>query len=374
MQVAKLFCVFVVISFSVCAQATQTFDVDSPHWSFGNDQATVSEIAGRKAIKITSGLAQLEGVMLENGRIEFDMYLPKERAFAYLLFRGQSKQEVEAIYLRSHKSKAPDAIQYAPIFQRRSAWQLYHGESGTGAAVFPSNQWFPVKVELLGQRMKVWVADMPDPVLDVKRLGHEPVAGWLAFRGFVPRTSDAKFSAYFSNLRVTKSTAPVKAEEQPVPLPTGQITRWRVSPAFDSKAGPINTIPETLRQTVWTTPEMRYNGVFEFLRSRPLPEGSRHWSVVAEVTLNAEQAQTCAVHFGFSDEITLSVNEQPILYQDASYRFADNRQQGVLHPDQLVAFVPLKAGDNLLRAVISDKFGGWGLSARMENCQHVSVR
>lgn len=373
-SVVRLFTTLLLLAYSVTTYSEQVFAPDSPNWKLENDQVTLDEIAGKKAIRIKTGRALLEGVLLENGTVEFDIYLPKERAFAYLYFRGESKQDVEALYIRTHKSKAPDAIQYAPVFQRRSAWQLYHGETGSAAAVFPSNTWFPVKVELAGQQMKVWVGDNPQPVLDIKHLGRTSAAGWLAFRGFVPRTSDAQYSAYFSELKVTKSSEQVFVESAPLPLPNGQITQWRVSPAFDSPVGPILTVPADLRNQPWSTPEMQYNGVFEFLRSRNIPKYSKHWSVVAEVTLIANAAQTCAVHFGYSDELTVSANEQLVLYRDDSYRFADNRQQGVMHPEQVIAYLPLQKGENILRAIVSDRFGGWGLSGRLQNCKGVEVR
>lgn len=373
-SIVRLVTTLSLLAYSFCANSEQTFAPNSPNWKLEGDQVTLDEIDGKKALKIRTGRALLEGVLLENGTVEFEMYLPTERAFAYLYFRGESQQDVEALYIRTHKSKAPDAIQYAPVFQRRSAWQLYHGEMGTAAAEFPSNTWFPVKVELAGQQMKVWIGDDPQPVMDIKHLGRKPIAGWLAFRGFVPRTSDAQFSAYFSELKVTKSSKQVAVEPKPMALPAGQITQWRVSPAFDSPAGPVLTVPNNLRNQPWSTPEMQDNGVFEFLRSRIIPKNSRHWSVVAEVTLIAKAPQTCAVHFGYSDELTLSVNEQPIVYRDDAYRFADNSQQGLMHSEQVIAYLSLKKGENLLRAIVSDRFGGWGLSGRLQDCKDIELR
>lgn len=372
--IVRLMTTIALLIFSAFIYSAQIYTPESPNWLLENEQVTVEEIAGKKAIKIRSGRAMLKDVLLENGTVEFQMYLPKERAFAYLYFRGASEQDIEALYIRTHKSKAPDAIQYAPVFQRRSAWQLYHGNTGTAAVEFPSKTWFSVKVELAGQQMKVWVGESPEPVLDIKHLGHTSAAGWLAFRGFVPRTSDAQFSAYFSEIKITKSDKkPPNASKFP-PLPVGQITQWRVSPAFDSPVGPITEVSAQLRNQPWSTPAMQHNGVFEFLRSRTIPKGSRHWSVVAEVTLVSKVAQTCAVHFGFSDELNVSVNEQQILYQDDSYRFIDNRQQGIMHPDQVIAYLPLHKGQNLLRAIVSDRFGGWGLSGRLENCEDLEVQ
>jgi len=370
----RLNLVSAVLVFTATSQAAQLYAPDNSNWEFEGDQVELAEIAGRHAIRIGSGRASLKDLEFENGTIEFDIFLPRERAFAYLYFRGQSDQELESLYIRAHKSTAPDAIQYAPVFQRQTAWQLYHGERGTGAASFPANRWFHVKVELMGERMQVWLGENTNPILDIKQLGRESKAGWIAFRGFVPGSSAAEFSSYISNVRVTKSEVEIPIVSRASKLAEGQISQWRVSPSFDSKPGPINEVPANLRDKMWSTPPMQDHGVFEFLRSKPIPKGSKHWSVVAEVSLIAKQAQTCAIHLGYSDEITLSLNDRLILFQDASYRFTGNRQEGLMHMDQLIAYLPLQPGVNLLRAVVSDRFGGWGLSGHLKNCSDVELR
>jgi hypothetical protein len=87
--------------------------------------------------------------------------------------------------------------------------------------------------------------------------------------------------------------------------------------------------------------------------------------------LKSENAHTCAIHLGFSDELTLSLNGQLLSYLDAVYRFNKPRQQGLMHPEQAVIYLPLVKGDNVLQAIVSDRFGGWGLIARLEDCAGV---
>ncbi|TDF38232.1 hypothetical protein EYS14_11095 [Alteromonadaceae bacterium M269] len=376
MQVVKMRWWLVLLSYllvcSMTSHAQQLISMDSSNWQFSGDGVSLEQIDGRQAIKIKTGKAELNNLLLEDGVIEFDLYLSGERAFSYLYFRNESDDEHEEIYFRNHKGNAPDAVQYSPVFQRRSAWQIYHGDLGTASIPLPAQQWIKVKVELAGESMKLWVGDDAKPVLDIDQLGRKPQEGSLAFRGFVPRNSPAEYSAYFSNLKVTKKSSQKSEVNPPVDLPSGQITRWRVSPAFDAPTGPIAQLPELASDSKWEVPVMQSNGSFEFLRSRKIPDGSRHWAVVAQVNLKSDQEQTCALHLGFSDEITLSVNGQTILYQDASYRYSDRRQQGVMHPDQVVAFIPLKKGENLVRAVVADRFGGWGLSGRLESCRGVT--
>ncbi|WP_299080559.1 hypothetical protein [uncultured Paraglaciecola sp.] len=367
------FSIMLLLLVSDYVSAQQVFTADSKNWKFDNKNIKIETIAGKKAIKIGSGKALLEDVLFEDGTIEFDMYLSGERAFAYLYFRGQSQRDVEAFYVRTHKHNSPDALQYAPVFQKRSAWQLYHGDKGTAGAALLADKWIKVKIELAGEKAKFWIGDMSKPAMVVNQLGHAPKAGWLAFRGFVPKNSPAPYSAYFSGLTVTPSeSSGVTAIT--MSSPEGQLTNWRVSPAFDTKKGPVTEIPAEVSAKKWSKPSMQHDGSFEFLRSRDIPKGFKHWTVAADTVLLSSQASVCEVHLGFSDELTLSVNDQLIVYQDASYRYGFRPQDGLMHPEQLVAFVPLNKGKNILRAVVADKFGGWGLSARMQNCTGVQEK
>ena len=360
------------VVYSTTGLAQQSFPADSPMWKLEGKDISIEQFLGRSAIKVRSGKALLDGVTLQDGLIEFDMYHTGQRAFAYLYFRGDSDQEFEEIYFRTHKSEAPDTLQYSPVFQKRSAWQLYHGESGAVTAVLPANEWVSVKLELSGTKMSVWVGSKDEPVLVIDKLEHEPRNGYMAFRGFVPRTSNAPYAAYFSNLRITKTIAKASTPSKTPSLPSGQLTQWRVSPAFDSKAGVIKDLPAGLDQTQWDRAIMQDNGAFEFLRSRPIPKGARHWSVVARTTVKSSQKQHCALHLGFSDELSLSLNGQLLSYQDARYRFDKPRQQGLMHPEQAVIYLPLQKGDNEIQAIVSDDFGGWGLMARIEKCEGVT--
>lgn len=362
-----------IVTYSLPVFARTDVPPDSQQWRFAGDAVYVPNFEGRAAIKIKNGTAFLDEANLADGIIEFDMYVTGERAFAYLQFRGESETANEDLYFRPHKSGLPDAVQYAPVFQRQSAWQLYHGSNGTAAVTLPANRWLSVRVELAAERATVWVGDDEEPVMTVRELGRSPKDGWIGFRGFVPVASPAAYSVAFSRIRLTPKEGKLLSPVRRAPLPKGQLTRWRVSPAFEAPPGPLLDVPKHVQQSQWTNPPMQPSGVFEFLRSRPIPEAARRWAVIAETTLLADTAETCAMYLGYSDEITLSVNDQLVLYQDSGYRFGDRRQDGIMHADQILAYLPLKAGANKVSAAIADRFGGWGLSARLEACDAVET-
>lgn len=330
------------------------------------------EFQGRQALKIKRGRAVLPEVSLLDGTIEFDMWLNGARAFAYVQFRLQSDSSFEEVYFRSHKSSQPDAAQYSPVFQRRSSWQLYHGPGGTASVALPADQWIPVKIELQGKRLALTVGQSEQAALVVETLGHQPHQGAIAFRGFVPGTSDAEYAGYFSNVRVSQSTSLSDEAAASQGAETGVIRKWKASEVFDPN-GPLTSAVLDREIERWVEVPTLPNGVVEFLRHLQIPENQRGWATVAQVTLNSPATQTCALKLGFSDEIVVGLDGRPMLYTDASYSFDEPRRQGLLHPDQAVVFLPLKPGRQTLSAAVADRFGGWGLYGQLEGCPDVKV-
>src|SRR5262245_24748699 len=106
------------------------FPADAPGWDLSGD-AKVAVVDGRNAIEMRSGFAFRRDALLMDGTIEFDARFTGEVSYAYLHFRIESDPENEELYFLPHKSGLPDAIQYAPEFQHRGQFQLFHDASCT---------------------------------------------------------------------------------------------------------------------------------------------------------------------------------------------------------------------------------------------------
>src|SRR4051812_44919695 len=101
-------------------------------WGLRGD-AALERADDRDTLRVGTGWAFRRDVKLEDGAVDFDVQLSRRRSFVYLCFRMQDEREYEEVYLRPHKSELPDAVQYAPVYQGESAWQLYHGPGRTAA-------------------------------------------------------------------------------------------------------------------------------------------------------------------------------------------------------------------------------------------------
>ena len=115
------------------------------------------------------------------------------------------------------------------------------------------------------------------------------------------------------------------------------------------------------------------DGLVEFERYLERPDNARRAAVVARLAITADEAKTVRLNLGFSDELTVFLNRRLLLADDESYSFNSPRRQGLLTDDQLSVFLPLEKGTNELLLVVTDSFGGWGLSGRFEDAEGVTV-
>lgn len=309
----------------------------------------------------------------ENGIIEFELKPTRERAFFYVYFRKQSTAESEVVYIRTHKSNAPDTIQYSPVYQNKSAWQLYHGINGTGSAALPLETWVKVKLQVIGNKLTMWVGDNPEPNVKNMKLTGNGKTGSISFRGFIPIGSAAKYTAMMRNIKIQHLQSSDAVIENEVRVNPSIISKYNVSPAFEVTTKSSPEIPQEVLNQKWNAVTTDSQGVLELLRHRAIPKGIRTWAVAADVTLNAKQATHCQVDFGYSDAITLLLNGKTEFFADASYRYSEKRQEGLMHAKQMSIFLELKKGKNVLRAIVADSFGGWGLQAQLLNCDGVNI-
>lgn len=343
----------------------------SPDWKLSDKGASFVEKDNREVLYLTKGSAINENSSFGNGTIEFEVKMSGERAFIYVYFRQQSNKESEVLYFRSHKSNAPDTLQYSPVYQGRSAWQIYHNERGTASAFLPENQWVKVKLEIQGQTMSVWVGEQSAPVMENVALTGTKAAGAITLRGFIPGASKANYSAYFRNVVIKSTSNANDGPEQQSTTDKNVLNSFAFSSAFASEKIPVFTLPNKIVKAKWQHYLPDNHGVYEFLRYITIPDGVKQWAVAADILLISPEEQSCSINLGFSDTLSLQLNGKPLVYADASYRYAQNRQEGLLHDRQLSVYLPLKQGENRLRAVIGDSFGGWGFLAKLSGCENI---
>jgi hypothetical protein len=114
-------------------------------------------------------------------------------------------------------------------------------------------------------------------------------------------------------------------------------------------------------------------GLVELHRHVPLPGTGRGAAAVAGLQLRAEREGLYAFDLGFSDTATVFLNGRPLLHADASYSFDQPRRDGLIGFEQARLFLPLRKGDNELRILVTDTFGGWGLMGRFPETAGLAI-
>ncbi len=358
------------------AGAATALPFSDGHWELRGEQTAFETVDGRETLRLTTGWAFRRDVRLQDGSIDLDVQVTRRRSFVYLTFRMVSDKEFEDLYLRPHKSGLPDALQYAPVFQGQSAWQLFHGPGGTAAVELEPGVWTHLRLVLKGAQAAVFVGDMAKPALVIPRLGRAPQPGYLALRGFLPAGVPGEGPiARYANVSIDPEAVPFDFSTVPAPPgeEPGAVRAWRVSRAVAAGEGDPAQLPEALLRGETQVVEAEPGGRVVLHHYVQMPGGGNAVSAAARVQVHAEQAGLRRFDLGFSDAATVFLNGQPLYHGDDSYRFDNPRREGLMHFGQAALYLPLRAGDNELVVVVSDGFGGWGLMGRFADSRGLTV-
>jgi hypothetical protein len=379
-------CVVLSLSLATGVQSgVQPISMAASDWSLEGARTALVPYEGRNVLEVETGFGYRRAVRLMDGTIDFDVELTRRRSFVYVNFRMASDEEHEEFYLRPHKSSLPDALQYAPVWQGQSAWQLHHGPGGTAAVAFDAGVWTHVRVVMQGRHAALFVGDMTRPALLVARLSRDPRPGYIGFGGLaVPATGQP--IARFSNIVVqpevvgfdfasalaeqaASAATPDAQAPPPVVLAPGTsalvIREWAVSKAFPAETQPlVPGLPSENRLVPFQRLTSEADGLLELHQYVTLPESGRFTAAVARVRVQTDRAEVRALDLGFSDVATVFLNGRPIFTRDDSYSFDRPRRDGLIGYDQARVYLPLTQGVNQIDVVVSDRFGGWGLMGR----------
>ena len=201
-------------------------------WGLAPGDAVLEDVLGRRCLRFADrGLAPLTpGIELGDGVIEIDLLVTRQRSFHGLRWRSNG-DDAESFFVRPHQVGNPDAIQYTPVTNGVSSWQLYHGPGYWAPVDFPIGDWFTIRVQIAGQRADVYVGDLATPALAIGRLKLDARSGGIGIQVGGPGLHVARFAW---------SSDPGELIGIPDPEPVtrpGTIPAWEVSDAVPG--GPL---------------------------------------------------------------------------------------------------------------------------------------
>ena len=324
---------------------------ESDQWVMLN--AETGEYLGRTCLM---GTAHLEGVEFQNGVIEVDIAVDGRRTYVGVDFRIQSQRDYEQFYLRPHRASLyPDALQYTPVFNGISCWQLYNGEGYTAGADLPENVWIHVRLEVKGDQARVFLGDDEKPALVISRLMHGVSSGTVGLYG----RPDG--SAYFSNFSYRLDD---DLEFDPPPtffFPVGMINDWELSQAFSTADIDLELHPDSqdLPDIRWQAVEPEVSGMVNIARhtgrTGRLPD-----CVIARTAIELNEADRKKYRFGYSDYVSIFLNGDIVFSANSAYQKRDPSFLGVVGLNE-VMYLNLKKGRNELLFLVAESFGGWAV-------------
>lgn len=336
---------------------TMQIEMQKEQWIVPAD-AVFEQFDNRATLLLKKGTrATVKNLQFSNGTIEVDVYANKRRSFAGITFRKQN-DNMEEVYMRMHKSSQADAVQYTPIFNGESNWQLYREYQAQLS--FKNEGWNRLRIELNDSNAVVFVNDQK--AMSIAGLRTDQPIGQIGLF--------ALFSNRFSNFRVTPKEE-VTSENQAIKVirDKGIISHWKITKAAPYKGQQLDV--QDFEKRSYTTVETEASGLLaisKYIRKSSFGsfEQNAEDYIIATTTVDAEQDEIKLFSFDYSDKILVYLNGQLYFEGNNAFRTKGVQYMGHLAIDTNKLYLPLKKGTNEIHCVVIDKANGWGVMAKLE--------
>jgi hypothetical protein len=378
-RITRLLSLVPALAASVAHAQTQAGSV----WNL--DYAKLAEPPQPNHIALVAGMATRPDLRLKDGVIEFDLAPPSER-FAGVAFRMHSSANYEIVYFRpSDDGSRWAAMQYQPVFDGETTWQLYHGAGYEG--LVPASlggKDLHVRILLSGSRADVLLGDDTVPALRVPRLlpttGDGEVGFWVA-----PGIHATPTPTVLHNLRVDRGALPVLAPVSLASSDPTQLNEWLLSPRMpnDSIVAPA-TLPEfvTHGSGNWIAAAAEPGGLINLNRQLGNAAGAQKthvfggagWGIAyARLRIVSDREQTRRLSFSYSDGIGVYVNGKRVFSgrNDSDSRYVGFL--GIVGPEVDGIDLPLTRGMTDVVLAVTDKAFGWGFRAKLDSFEGIRV-
>lgn len=337
-------------------------------WEFQPQKVEFLEYKSKPAMKIlpNAGHVILKAVDFTNGTIEFD-FEPLDPRFSTVYFRWQNAGENECFYLRTQRAgnpRAVDAVQYAPHLSGINIWDMLGHFQGNAA--FQKQTWNHIKLVVSGSQMRAYVNSESQPTLAVPQLEGNVTNGRIAFEG----------EAIIANLVIKPNAVEglqASAGIDPTDNEPRYLRHWQLSQPVVIPKGidfSYDLLPKP--EAAWTAIEAERRGLINLTRKFGKADARR--IVWLKVKLKSATAQNHKLALGFSDEVWVLINGK-LLYVDKNWYLHPIRKEpdGRCSIENTSFNLPLIAGDNELLIGVGNDFYGWGLVARLDSLEGLTI-
>lgn len=320
------------------------------------------------ALKLAgSDRAIIKDLNFRDGTIEYDVE-PLSQGFAGIYFHMADNSESEYLYLRTARAGTPnamDAVQYAPAVKGVLLWDLFYWFQGP--ANIKLNDWNHIKLVVSGAQMIVYVNDRRTTTLEIPQLEGNASSGRVAFDG----------KCIVANVSVKPGVVeglPARPGFDPTHHDPRYIRSWQVTqpqPLAPGRDLIDKDFPTAA--TEWLTFSAERRGLVNLSRQFGGSNPRRYVWMRAKV--NSPTARKASLALGFSDDVWVFVNRAPLYVDKNNYVSPGMRKKpdGRISTDNAQIEIPLKEGDNELLIGLANDFYGWGIIARLDDLEDLTV-
>ena len=344
------------LQLSIAQNSSVKIDMTNSNWNVPED-ATFERFDNRNTLVLNGGRATVKNLKFNNGIIEVDVFANSIRSFAGITFRKQNFN-MEEVYMRMHKSSQVDAVQYTPIFNDESNWQLYREYQARVS--FKNSGWNTLRIEVNNKSAEVFVNN--EKVMFIDHLRTDLSNGEIGLF--------ALFSNRFSNFRITQKDATEDIEKSNNnPIDTNIITQWEIMKAKPFKEEELH-FDDFLKEK-YTTVNTEKSGLLPISKyikktsSGSFEQNTENYTIAA-TTIYANKNETRLFSFDYSDKIIVYLNGKAIFKGNNAFRAKGVQYMGHMDINTNKLYLPLEKGVNKIHCVVIDKANGWGIMAKME--------
>lgn len=260
----------------------------------------------------------------------------------------------ETIYLAPHAGGKPEAIQYDPVINGSTTWQIFGDADGLAEAPLQREHWHLLRIDVWADIARVYVDDEGSPRATFPlRSGLRE--GRVGLWGYNP--------SYVADYEVRPlEAAPPPPPEPKVTAPPGTVREWLVA-RYDRPSGTFTELRPAATE---------HNGTLCLNRLyRAEPEARAFAACEIEMPPEAQQA---VLEVSYSDRARVWLNI--LLIHEGEWRWDPVAgTDGRVRPGHVKIPIPARPGRQLLLLEVTalESGFGWGLTARAladgEPCQ-----
>ncbi|WP_135551821.1 LamG domain-containing protein [Paenibacillus cymbidii] len=329
-------------------QWNMTDDLEQFEWEGTGARLEIWD--GQEALRLegfhTVPVLLRESLPFDSFRLQAEVCIPGSEGFIGLAFGARDRENYELVYWWPGTDTEPGEIQYDPIMNGSSTWQIYNGPAYQASAPFPAGRWNTIAIEVHPYRAAIFVGDETVPRLTINQLQHGKANGRIGAWG--------NFPGYIRNMSVEEIEPSSLPDTEPIlrkPVNDSFVTEWEVSE-------PYNPEEHSEYTGIWRKAVVEENGCLNLNRLYAAESKGNVVQARASFVLADERETTLSC--GYSDRIKLWINDREV-YTGTTV-WDPPQSDGRIRANQASFPVRWNAGRNTIRAEITNLEGmfGWG--------------